>query len=425
MKDMDFTSLIFIWIGFLVLVNIITAGLVIYRGRKKLPLYRSAGAVVIPLFVLLAGFSLMFCPNMGAVSDFEAGFVLSSALILMLLSYFASALIVKLFVLAAIVGSFFFLPHTAFAFAGDYWIFACIAAAAVWGWLIFSFVKLNDVDGLTISEGTFIGLAIFFESWFLAVLLADNFAAVGLIGASMAICLYAFKNWNKYPAKIPLGNPCVLPVAFISGWLLVKIGSEGAWLFAVIIPMFYLAETGYAWFKKIVLKVPNAQPFLLLQKDKGAYQNLLVTFVFKANIVLLIFATFTPKSVSGWSFFGLAVVWIIYELNKLKSFGEPEPTIRGITKGIFTEAKKGLKEQGAFYSLIGKNLKEGKSIKAALSDTNAALDSQSKKSKPAAKPATAKAKTKTKRSSSPKPKSSGKDKSKNAVKAKSKPDASL
>lgn len=369
MKSMDLNALVFIWIGSFVLTSLIMAGMVIYFGRRKQYIPNCIGAIMVPAFIVLTSISLYFCPDFGAVTLKEVIFVLASAFVLMLLGYYdKGGKLSKCFLAAAIFASFLFLPLGSFDY--QFSLLCQFIAILVWLWFVYSLTAMNKVDGLVVSEGSFIGFVSFVECWFLALMVADSFVAISVVSISFAISLFSFKNWNSYPAKIKLEASSLLPIGFVLGWVLMKLASGGAWMFAVLLPSIFLLESGYALVKKVFFKQANAVPFAVKAAEGGAYHNLIVKHIMKANIVVVIFASFTPKNISSWSFFLLTLLWVVFEMNKLKNFGSPEPTIREITKGIFGELKNAFKQQKNFYSTLSGNLKTTGNIKEALEATN-------------------------------------------------------
>lgn len=368
MKDIDFNSLFFVWIGFFVLISLITAVTVVWYGRKKGYIPQRAGLIMVPSFAVMAAFSLYFCPSLGGTSLSEVIFVIAASLLLMMFGFCNNGKLIKGAVAAAVLAAFMFLPVGSFGYPAS--VLCQVAAAVIWILFIYSLFVMNDVDGSVLSEGSFIGFVVFAECWLLTVLISDSFSAVAIISVTFAIALFSFKNWNAFPAKIKLGADVLLPVGFVLGWVLMKMASMGAWMFAILLPSLFLMEAGYALIKKVVLKQKEALTFAVQAARAGAYQNLIVKHMFKANLVIMIFAAFTPKNISGMPFFFLTVAWVIFEMNKLKNFGQPEPTIREITKGIFGEAKKAFEQQSGFYSVLYKHFKETGSLKQAFALAN-------------------------------------------------------
>ncbi len=377
MKGIDFYSMFFVWLGIFVFVSLVTAGTVIFFGKKKGYIPEKLGALTVPYFVLL--FTVPFCLSFSVFNGSlaETVFVMFTAVVLMMCGYRGDKNLIKAGTAAAILTSFLFLPSGSF----DYTFLpvAVVSAVALWLFFIYSLFKMNKVDGLVVSEGSFIGFIVFAECLFLSLSNSVHIMSSPLVAfaaISFALALYSFKNWTAFPAKIRLGAEVLLPAGFVLGWLLLKMAASGAWIFAIILPLLFLMETGYALLKQHFKKEPT-ESFAVQAAESGAYHNLIVKHIFRANLGLAVFAAFTPQSGYSLALLGISVVWVILEMDKLKHFGQPEPTIRGITKGIFSELKKSFAEQKEFYTEVSKNYKESGNLKDALASAAKENDEKS------------------------------------------------
>jgi len=372
MAAIDFNTLMFVWIGLFVAVSLTTAGVVIYFGRKKGRMPVHSGMMLVPYFAIIAAVSLYFCPDLGCTSQAEIIFVIAASFIFAVLGYYNNGKVTKAFSAAAVLASFLFLPTDSFNYPLP--LLCIFTAAVIWVWFMYSLFKMNEVDGLVLSEGSFIGFVSFGECWLLTVMMSDSFSGVALVAISFAIALFSFKNWCAYPAKIKLSIDALLPIGFVLGWVLMKLASEGAWMFAVLLPSLFLAESGYALLKKVLFRKEEAVTFAVKAAREGFYHNLIVKHIFKANLVIMVFAAFAPRNFPGLPFVILTFVWVAFEMNKLKNFGQPEPTIRAITKGIFSEFKKGLEQQKEFYTIVSKHYAETHNLKEAFALAHEEID---------------------------------------------------
>jgi UDP-N-acetylmuramyl pentapeptide phosphotransferase/UDP-N-acetylglucosamine-1-phosphate transferase len=106
-------------------------------------------------------------------------------------------------------------------------------------WFINLFNFMDGIDGISGVETIVIGLG------------AAVVALVGLAGGAMAgqglILAFAglgFLVWNWPPARVFLGDVGSTPLGLLCGWALLSIASQGLWLSAVILPLYYLADSG-------------------------------------------------------------------------------------------------------------------------------------------------------------------------------------
>ncbi len=407
MTSVDFNVLAFVWLGFFFVTNMATVGALVYAAKRGKPLPDCAGAIIVPAFVILALVSLLFGVNLGQASDVEVTVVLSSSVFLMLWEYFApktkkAQKIRAGFVGAVMLFSFLFLP--AEADFGDLPVpalLAIISAVLVWMWLIYSFVKMKEVSEIAVSEGSFIAFAVFIGAIFLAYMGKDELGAVGVIAGSLGVAIAGFRNWSKTVVWPKMTNAAVIPVALVLGWLLMKAAASGMWAFALILPMYFLGETGYSFIKKHLFKSKNYQPFAIRIAQSGAIVAGLRRFVFRSNLVLLMIALLALINTRSEFLLALGAVFTVYELYRMSSWGEKQPTIREITSGLFKEAKAGYQEQKAFYSGFFKNLKKKGTVKEALLATGKEVAAASVKEEKAKKPAKKKAKKATAKKRNP------------------------
>ncbi len=355
MFSFDWTYLAFIWLGAFVLVNLITAGYIIYRRKHNLPILNCSGAVIISVYAVLSVLVLMVFRASGVVqtvSVFEAAFVLGAAFGLMLVNYLIPSTGngkpgKVLCLLAAIGGSFFFMGSSAFTSFPFPQALGGAAAVLLWLWLARSFTVMNKVPGLTIAETSLIGFGVFFVALFNSFVPQD----VGLLGATLAISVLGFRAWNRYPAKILLNQAAVVPLAFLCGWFLVKTAAAGFWAAALILPLYYLAETGYAFIKSFFPKLKSL-PFAIQVSESDMPQEKLVRFIVRRSLPLFLLAPLATGPSYAFFFVGLALLFALYNMYQLKHFGEKEPSLREITSGIYQSAKQGFSQQKQLYQEI-------------------------------------------------------------------------
>jgi len=58
--------------------------------------------------------------------------------------------------------------------------------------------------------------------------------------------------WNWPPARIFLGDVGSVPLGFLLGWLLLDLAAEGYWLSALILPLYYLIDSGLTLGRRVL-----------------------------------------------------------------------------------------------------------------------------------------------------------------------------
>lgn len=141
---------------------------------------------------------------------------------------------------AAFLGTLFW-PTDAFLFGGAL-PFALDRAVMVFAWALYMnlYNFMDGIDGITATEtvslaaGAGLSLAA-------AGLFVPGFHALtaAMIGASLGFLIL---NWH--PAKIFLGDVGSVPLGYVTGFCLITLALRGQWAAAIILPMYYLGDSG-------------------------------------------------------------------------------------------------------------------------------------------------------------------------------------
>ena len=109
--------------------------------------------------------------------------------------------------------------------------------ALLWLWFVNLFNFMDGIDGLASAEAACIGLGVAV----CAVLAgADNrLPIVGVVAAGAAL---GFLWWNWRPARVFLGDVGSIPLGFVLGWLLLRLAADGAWVAALLLPLYFLID---------------------------------------------------------------------------------------------------------------------------------------------------------------------------------------
>jgi UDP-N-acetylmuramyl pentapeptide phosphotransferase/UDP-N-acetylglucosamine-1-phosphate transferase len=209
------------------------------RSSHRVPVPRGGGLALIP--VLIAGWLALLAAGEAPAGT---GLVLGAAAALAVLSWrddrgglpvglrlLAHAAAVLLGLLALAPGPVFqgLLPP----------LLDRAASALAWLWFVNLFNFMDGIDGIagveTVALGTGIALVLT-----LAGAAGDGTALLALAAAAAGL---GFLRWNWHPARIFLGDVGSVPLGYLLGWLLLLLAGNGLWAPALILPLYYLADT--------------------------------------------------------------------------------------------------------------------------------------------------------------------------------------
>jgi UDP-N-acetylmuramyl pentapeptide phosphotransferase/UDP-N-acetylglucosamine-1-phosphate transferase len=132
-------------------------------------------------------------------------------------------------------------------------------------------------------------------------------AAIGLFGqlppqvvaVSLALCgaMIGFAYFNRPVAKLFLGDVGSLPIGLLLGWLLIALAGSGGRVAAILLPLYYLADSTITLFRRLLNgeKVWQAHRSHFYQRatDRGFTVVGVVTRVFIVNLILAALALTT------------------------------------------------------------------------------------------------------------------------------------
>ncbi len=113
------------------------------------------------------------------------------------------------------------------------------AAAVAWVWFVNLYNFMDGIDGIAGVEtaGIGIGLAA------LGLLPGAAAAADPMLALALAAAAAGFLYWNWHPAKLFMGDVGSVPLGFLLGGLLLDAAARGYWAPALILPLYYLADS--------------------------------------------------------------------------------------------------------------------------------------------------------------------------------------
>ncbi|MFO1109787.1 MAG: glycosyltransferase family 4 protein [Bradyrhizobium sp.] len=126
---------------------------------------------------------------------------------------------------------------------------ALVLLAGLW------FVNLvNFMDGLdlmTAAEAVPVSAAIVLLGW-----LGDVSAPATIVAAALFGALLGFVPFNRPVAKIFLGDVGSLPIGLLLGWCLLQLALHQQFAAAVLLPLYYLADTTVTLFRRMWRREP-------------------------------------------------------------------------------------------------------------------------------------------------------------------------
>ncbi|MGP1394774.1 MAG: MraY family glycosyltransferase [Inquilinaceae bacterium] len=161
-----------------------------------------------------------------------------------------------------------------------------ILAFLLWLWFVNLVNFMDGIDGITGAELACVGLGLALTAW-IAGLAADTILpAVALTGASLG-----FLVWNWAPARVFLGDVGSVPLGYVTGWLLLQVALSGLWVAALIVPLYYLADSTWTLATRLVRgeKVWQAhrQHFYQRATQAGRDHGSIVRRILLANAILI------------------------------------------------------------------------------------------------------------------------------------------
>lgn len=132
-------------------------------------------------------------------------------------------------------------------------------------------------------------------------------AAIGLFGllpplatvVSLALCgaMLGFAYFNRPVAKLFLGDVGSLPIGLVLGWLLILLAGNGAPAAAVLLPLYYLADSSITLVRRALngetVWQAHRTHFYQRATDRGLSVLEVVARVFIVNLALAALAVFT------------------------------------------------------------------------------------------------------------------------------------
>jgi len=225
----------------------------------------------------------------------------------------------RLFVhlLAALLGSLCFDPaQTLFQGALPFYLDRAIMMIG-WAWFMNLYNFMDGIDGLTGAET--VALATGTCLVMSAGGITDPFVSVLTLLLTGACLGFLALNWH--PAKIFLGDVGSVPLGYLAGFGLLKLALHGQWAPALILPLYYLADSGLTLGKRILKREKiwqaHRQHFYQRAAAGAGRHDKIVYAVCAANIVLMGLALYAvAQPANGLIAAGATVALLLYWMHK-------------------------------------------------------------------------------------------------------------
>jgi len=142
---------------------------------------------------------------------------------------------------------------------------------------------------------------------------------------SFALCgtMIGFAVFNRPIAKLFLGDVGSLPIGLLLGWLLLLLAGNGGWAAAILLPLYYLADSTITLLRRAANREPIWQAhrshFYQRATDRGFRVIDVVARVFAVNVALALMALATivwPVDIVALSAGAAIVAWLLITLAR-------------------------------------------------------------------------------------------------------------
>jgi len=144
---------------------------------------------------------------------------------------------------------------------------------------------MDGIDWMTVAEAVPVTGAIIVLGFLGVVPVPPLTVAVALFGAIIGFALF-----NKPVARLFLGDVGSLPIGLLLAWLLFHVAASGHLAAAILLPLYYLADTALTLLRRALAREPIWQPhrshFYQRATDGGFSVHAIVLRVFLVNVAL-------------------------------------------------------------------------------------------------------------------------------------------
>ncbi|MDE2029715.1 MAG: glycosyltransferase family 4 protein [Alphaproteobacteria bacterium] len=294
------------------------------RSSHKIPLPRGGGLALLAIIIpTLIGAAFVIDDNMRHAWLIAAVFLLAIVSWLDDCGHVSIRVRLGTHIIAAFLGSLSFTPQEMlWGGAIPFWLDRASMILG-WVWFVNLYNFMDGIDGITGTETITITTGVYLVMLLTGV--NDQFAeSTTLILAG--VCLgFLFHNWH--PAKIFLGDVGSIPLGYLSGFCLLSLavtrqGGGGNLASAIILPLYYLADSGITIAKRALhhekIWQAHREHFYQRAALAAGRHDQVVIWVAIANLGLIVASLgsiFFP-----WEGLGLGVLIVAALLRKLQKY---------------------------------------------------------------------------------------------------------
>jgi UDP-N-acetylmuramyl pentapeptide phosphotransferase/UDP-N-acetylglucosamine-1-phosphate transferase len=167
---------------------------------------------------------------------------------------------------------------------------AALVFAGVWFVNLVNF--MDGIDWMTVAEVIPLTASLVLLAFFGALPVPATLLALALLGA-----IIGFAPFNRPIAKLFLGDVGSLPIGLLLYWLLLQLAVRGQLVAALLLPLYYVADTTIVLLRRAINGEPITQAhrthFYQLAIERGFSVLEVVSRVFAANLALAALAIAT------------------------------------------------------------------------------------------------------------------------------------
>jgi UDP-N-acetylmuramyl pentapeptide phosphotransferase/UDP-N-acetylglucosamine-1-phosphate transferase len=146
---------------------------------------------------------------------------------------------------------------------------------------------MDGIDGLAGSEAAAIGIGLVLY----ASVGMTRSPGLALLSAAVAAAALGFLVWNWAPARIFLGDVGSVPLGYLLGCLLLGVTADGGWKIALILPLYFLADSTITLLRRLFrgerFWLPHRQHFYQRAAQRGLGHAEIVYRVIAADVLLV------------------------------------------------------------------------------------------------------------------------------------------
>lgn len=286
------------------------------RSNHTLPTPRGGGIAI--LAVMAGGFFMITWARgeiigavplfismviLGAVSfaDDLTGLPVKMRMVVQMVAVFLGLLLLPIHIL---VPEYVWLPH---------WLLYIVIALS-WLWFINLYNFMDGIDGITGVETISIALGVALIAFVTGHVPLAAYAVI-VAGATLG---FLFLNWH--PAAIFMGDVGSVVLGFVTGWLLLQLALYGHIVAALILPGYYLADSGITLLKRLIAKEnifeAHSKHYYQQAVKAGRSHAEVSIMIAKLNLVLMALALISALyPMMGWVCAPLAIAAIVAVLR--------------------------------------------------------------------------------------------------------------